>query len=192
MMMVVGVIMAIIAGCALPIHMLLFGRVINQFVYYQIAVDDVIPIITVNFDTLNSNSCNISLSCDQYVGRVVDGTLLTIFNTSCAEGTNFTLIDLGEAHFCSNEGSDVFDNVLEFVCDPEDTFYDEITLFSIYYVGLATAVLISMFVAFLFWNLSGYRQTLRMRNAFFASILKQDIGWFDVTASAQLSTRLAE
>ena len=34
LMVVIGVILSLAAGVALPVHMLLFGEVINQFVFY--------------------------------------------------------------------------------------------------------------------------------------------------------------
>ena len=67
-----------------------------------------------------------------------------------------------------------------------------ISIFSYYYVGLATAVMIGAFVANLTLNTSAYRQIRRMRIAFYNSVLRQEVGWFDVTKTGQLNTRLQE
>ena len=130
---------------ALPGHMLLFGRVINEFVYHDIA-------------------------------------------------RNPALLMTNQTHFCSNatSGQDIVSNLVRYLNDPRGTLLDQIGLFSLYYVGIATAVLIATFLATVFWNISAYRQTRRMRLAFYHSILRQNIGWFDVTEANELSTRLAE
>ena len=42
-MIVVGVVTGVLSGVALPGHMLLFGEVINQFVYYSIVTETYTP-----------------------------------------------------------------------------------------------------------------------------------------------------
>lgn len=137
------------AGLALPGHMLLFGLVINEFVFHGIARS-----VTMQMSNL----------------------------------TNQT-----ESHFCSNAtGQDILLNVIPYLSDPRNTLLQQIGQFALYYVGIASAVLIATFLATVFWNVSAYRQTRRMRLAFYRSILRQNIGWFDVTEANELSTRLAE
>ena len=150
-MIIFGIIMAVAAGLALPGHMLLFGEVINIFVFHDIAT----------------------------------ATAATAMNPS-----NMTQ----PAHFCFNSSSsgDITSNLLPYFGDPSGTLLSEVGRYSLYYVGLATATLIATFLATMFWNFSAYRQTRRMRQAFYQSILRQDIGWFDVTEANELSTRLAE
>ena len=149
-MIILGTVMAIAAGLALPGHMLLFGGIINQFVFHQVA----------------------------------EGILANPMNAT----SNMT-------HFCSNatSGQGIVSNVDPFVMNgPDSTLLKQIGLYSLYYVGMATGVLIATFLATVFWNISAYRQTRRMRLAFYRSILRQEIGWFDVTEANELSTRLAE
>lgn len=174
LMILVGVVAAIAAGVALPGHMLLFGQVINQFVYYDAVA---------NNNVSSSNSLSANQSCEATVNFILSNPQL--------------LADLSQGsteHFCSNSSSglDVVISVLGYVCDPAGTLISEIGLYSIYYVVLATGVLIVTFIATVVWNVSAYRQSRRMRIAFFHSILRQDIGWFDVTGVSELSTRLAE
>jgi len=40
------------------------------------------------------------------------------------------------------------------------------------------------------WTLTATRQVRQMRLAFFRSVLKQDIGWFDTTDPGELNSRL--
>jgi len=43
-----------------------------------------------------------------------------------------------------------------------------------------------------FWLMPAEKQTKRIRTLLFESILKQDIGWFDVYQSGELTNRLTE
>ncbi|XP_040208744.1 ATP-dependent translocase ABCB1-like isoform X2 [Rana temporaria] len=69
---------------------------------------------------------------------------------------------------------------------------DQMTLFSFYYVGLGAGVIICAYFQVSFWVLAAARQTRRMRQKFFHSVLSKEIGWFDVTQSGELNTRLTE
>ena len=158
-MIITGTLMAIAAGLALPGHMLLFGDVINEFVFHEQA------------ETLSSQISPLSFNDSS--------------NNSSSEMVTF---------FCANTGSgQIFnESIRRYLDNPDATLLREIGLFSLYYIGLATGVLIATFLATMFWNFSAYRQTRRMRMAFYHSILRQEIGWFDVTEANELSTRLAE
>lgn len=148
-MIILGTVMAMAAGVALPGHMLLFGRVINEFVFHSIALE-----------------------------FLSNRTVQT------------------EPHFCAADNASLAGvlttNLQPYINDSGGTLLREIGNFSLYYVGMATAVLIATFLATVFWNGSAYRQTRRMRAAFYRSILRQNIGWFDVTEANELSTRLLE
>ena len=69
---------------------------------------------------------------------------------------------------------------------------DIVSVFSYYYVALATTAMLGAFAANLMSNISAYRQTRRMRIAFYNSVLRQEVGWFDTTKTGQLNTRLQE
>lgn len=83
-------------------------------------------------------------------------------------------------------------DLLDYVCDPDGTLRKRIELFSLYYVALATGVLIAVLLATMFWNLCAYRQIQQLRRALYHSILRQEIGWFDSVEPGILSTRLVE
>ena len=166
--------MACLAGVALPGHMLLFGRVINEFVRYSISVD-----ANISSTTLPTSSCT--------PGSILNSTAFMEY------------VNASQAHFCFNPesvpsaGTDpITANILQYACNPQETLQANVGFFSIYYVVLATGVLIAIFLATIFWNLSAYRQTRRMRLAFYRAILHQEIGWFDVTEATELNTRLVE
>jgi len=179
-MIITGTLMAIGAGVALPGHMLMFGRVINQFVYYSIAAG--------NLTGLAAAAVNLTGSCDTATLRTIRA------NGSMGAGMmrNASVVQGCFGDTSQQQSSSVFDEALVYVCDPGGTLQYEIGLFSLYYVALATGVLIASFLATVLWNVSAYRQTRRMRVAFYCAILRQEVGWFDVNEAAELSTRLAE
>ena len=68
----------------------------------------------------------------------------------------------------------------------------EMKKFAIYYVILAVAMFVCAFAQAGFWSMSALRQIHRIRKKFYHSILKQDIGWFDLNESGGLQSRLTE
>ena len=60
------------------------------------------------------------------------------------------------------------------------------------YLGLGCTVLVVGYVQVTFWSLAAYRQGQRIRTLLFRSLLKQEIGWFDVHESGELNNRLSE
>ena len=148
-MILLGMVMAVAAGVGRPGHILLFGQVVNQFVYYDLATNS------------------------------------AVLSNSTANQTGY---------FCSesSSGQDIVANFLLFANDPDATLLREIGLFCLYYIGVGGGVFITVYLATILWNISAYRQTRRMRIAFYRSILRQEIGWFDVTGANELSTRLTE
>lgn len=57
-------------------------------------------------------------------------------------------------------------------------------------LGIATMILSYFQVAF--WLMPAQKQARAIRKRLFSSILKQDIGWFDVYKSGELTNRLTE
>ena len=167
LLMTIGILMAIASGLALPGHMLMFGEVIDLFISYDIS-------LTIRSQLNNSgiNNSNIAQLFSMDLFGVNSSTYFC--NLSETQQENSNIITLLTA---SNSGAE-----LQY----------RIGLYSIYYVAMATAVLITSFLGTSLMNLSAYRQTKRMRSAFFRSVLKQDIGWFDVNPSAELNNRLSE
>ena len=69
---------------------------------------------------------------------------------------------------------------------------EEMTQFALYYVYLAIGNMIVAYGQMTLWSLAATRQVKKMREAFFRSVLKQDIGWFDTTDPGELNSRLTE
>ena len=145
LLILLGTVCAIVGGLAQPFHVLIFGKVVDQFVYFN---------VTRNLTRLGSSSdyfCN---------GTFVDTTLLRDYLTSNSKGT---------------------------------LLQDNIEIYSYYYVGVATAAMLAVYVSNVVWNASAYRQTRRMRIAFYNSVLRQEVGWFDmIKNTARLNNLLQE
>ena len=150
-MIVMGTLMAVAAGAALPVHVLLFGGTIDLFIAHSISLD-------------------LSEAVSNATGGMMTG------------------------YFCNMTESSTSARLTEFLnsSDPGSLLRSEIGVIALYYVGLASGLLIASFSSTLFWNLSAYRQTRRLRQAFFRAVMKQEIGWFDVNPPAQLNSRLSE
>ncbi|XP_005388031.1 PREDICTED: multidrug resistance protein 1 [Chinchilla lanigera] len=69
---------------------------------------------------------------------------------------------------------------------------DEMTIYAYYYTGIGAGVLIAAYVQVSFWCLAAGRQIQKIRKQFFHSIMKQEIGWFDVHDVGELNTRLTD
>ena len=174
-MIAVGAVTGVLSGVALPGHILLFGEIINQFVYHNIATETVLPLLK---DNSAQNMSVDDIACNRTRANEAIGMLSN-------NGT--------DVYLCTgDQGGDVFSEVMGYLCNPDDELRDQIAVFSYYYVAIAVGVLLTAFLANALLNLSAYRQTRRMRLAFFRNVLSQEIGWFDVTESAQLNTRLSE
>ncbi|XP_030639390.1 ATP-dependent translocase ABCB1 [Chanos chanos] len=73
-----------------------------------------------------------------------------------------------------------------------ETLGEQMTRYAIYYSILGFVVLLSAYIQVAFWTLAAGRQVKRLRKLFFHSIIKQEIGWFDVNETGQLNTRLTD
>ncbi|ROJ29199.1 Multidrug resistance protein 1 [Anabarilius grahami] len=72
------------------------------------------------------------------------------------------------------------------------TLGEEMTTHAIYYSIMGFVVLFAAYMQVAFWTLAAGRQVKRLRKRFFHSIMKQEIGWFDVNETGQLNTRLTD
>ncbi|XP_052821017.1 ATP-dependent translocase ABCB1-like isoform X1 [Mya arenaria] len=74
----------------------------------------------------------------------------------------------------------------------KDEFNDKMTEYSLYYVYIGAAVFVASYIQNSMWAISCERQTHRIRKQFFRAILRQEVAWFDVHQSGELTTRLAD
>ena len=92
----------------------------------------------------------------------------------------------------------IFQSILEAVfgmsadCVNDDDFISSINIFCYYFVGLAVAALLIGYFMEAVFQVTAERQIYKMRLAYYRAVLRQDIAWFDVNASGEVSSRLVE
>uniref|UniRef100_A0A8C8ZZ72 ATP binding cassette subfamily B member 1 n=1 Tax=Prolemur simus TaxID=1328070 RepID=A0A8C8ZZ72_PROSS len=69
---------------------------------------------------------------------------------------------------------------------------EKMTTYAYYYSGIGAGVLVAAYIQVSFWCLAAGRQIHKIRKQFFHSIMRQEIGWFDVHDVGELNTRLTD
>nr|XP_057939637.1 ATP-dependent translocase ABCB1-like isoform X2 [Doryrhamphus excisus] len=91
----------------------------------------------------------------------------------------------------ASDASDISDANSTFMI-LNNTFQEEMTTLAVCYSVMGAFVLVAAYMQVAFFTLSAGRQVLRIRKRFFHSVMRQDIGWFDVNDTGELNTRLIE
>jgi len=78
------------------------------------------------------------------------------------------------------------------LCTTSDDLIDEINIFVIYFCANALAAFICGWLHISLYQYACERQLNIIRKKFFRSILRQEVGWFDVNSVGELNTRLNE
>ncbi|XP_074659631.1 ATP-dependent translocase ABCB1-like [Tubulanus polymorphus] len=68
----------------------------------------------------------------------------------------------------------------------------QVWMLCIFFCVIGLVVLLLGYLSIMCWVLAAERQTERIRSHFFRAILRQDIAWYDLHASGELNTRLAD
>ncbi|XP_055511581.1 ATP-binding cassette, sub-family B (MDR/TAP), member 4 [Leucoraja erinacea] len=76
--------------------------------------------------------------------------------------------------------------------DFTETLEEQMTRFSYYYSGIGGGAFIAAFMQISFWSLAAARQTKKIRTELFHAVLRQEIGWFDVSEVGEINTRLTD
>ncbi|KAJ1954045.1 hypothetical protein GGI12_005880, partial [Dipsacomyces acuminosporus] len=63
--------------------------------------------------------------------------------------------------------------------------------YCLYFLALGLGMWVVSAILKLFWNVAAERLGRRVREAFYTSILRQDIGWFDDVSTGELTTRIS-
>jgi len=176
-MVVLGLLMAVASGLALPGHIILFGRVINSFSYHMRVTEEMNSTSVTSI--VNSVAISRNLECNTALAEEV------FLNVSQRQSQDVMLL-------CRDQADAIFDDVATYACDPNSELTSFVNLYAIYYAVMGVAVILSVFTANAFFNISGYRQSRKIRRAFYRSVLHQEIGWFDVNEVNELSTRIVE
>ena len=161
-----GTITGIIHGVSLPLLMLVFGELINVFIYQE--------------QSTSTASClNLTRSCDEVFFSESEFLLPCGLNSTPFNGA--TLSQGVEAIFGTTSR-----------CISDEQFEREITLYCVYFVIIAVAVFVFAYVEISFFQMACERQVRKIRLFFYRAVLKQSIGWFDSNPSGELASRLNE
>ena len=71
------------------------------------------------------------------------------------------------------------------------TMTHEVNRNIVYFLILGASVVVLPYCQMAFWMLSGERQAKRIRNLYYAAIMRQDISWFDKISTGDVTTRIS-
>ena len=161
--MFVGLLAAVAHGAVLPASMLVFGNMINFFVFHNVSA-----IISANLT--NSAPNTMPVNC-----TAVNDVIELFRNTS--------IVASGQS---ASIGSQAFS------CLTAEGLYHEINLLVAAFVGLALGSMLLGFIQVSTFSLAAMMQTHRIRKRFYRSILRQNVAWFDENKAGELNSRLVE
>lgn len=72
----------------------------------------------------------------------------------------------------------------------EDNFMERVTNLSLTFVAFAAVSFVSSYLAVALWLLTSERQSKRLREAYLAALLSQEVGWHDLQESGNLAVKL--
>ena len=155
-MIVVATLMSITSGLAETTESFLVGRMYNIFISYERAQ-----------------------SLSSVLANLTNGTNGTCTTKAVQQLLNNASQSNAEIFCDASEQGNVVNSASSYVCDPDQTLVEDVTTYSISFAVLAASVFIARLMAISLWSVSAYRQSRQMRIAFFQSILRHEIGWFE-------------
>ena len=78
------------------------------------------------------------------------------------------------------------------MCVFGDAFINEVNNITFAFIGVGLAALIVAYVQIAFIQTAAERQVYKIRLKYYRAVLRQDIAWFDVNPTGEVSTRLSE
>jgi ABC-type multidrug transport system fused ATPase/permease subunit len=86
----------------------------------------------------------------------------------------------------------IIGNVLTTVAVSGADFVKQTETFCVYFLIIGSGLLVCAFTSSVFGMVSSERQANRIRVAYFASMLRQDQGWFDLNTPGEVASRMQE
>ncbi|XP_036614936.1 ATP-dependent translocase ABCB1-like isoform X2 [Trichosurus vulpecula] len=115
---------------------------------------------------------------------VIHGTGLPLIMLIFGEMTD-SFADMGNANLTYTDVNNSTEN-------PYDQLEEQMTTYAYYYTAVGFGVLVAAYIQVAFWTLAAGRQIKKIRQNFFHSVMRQEIGWFDIHDVGELNTRLAD
>ncbi|KAF6034287.1 ABCB1 [Bugula neritina] len=167
LLMFIGSLGAMAHGIAIPCMILVFGDMLDSFLdadaFCKNCTTTGKPLI--DYYNLNANTFKDNLTCDTFLRQ----------NPEAQE-----------------HAKDFQDWANISVAFQQEELLKDMTRFAIYYIIIGCGVLVCAYLEVAFWAIPAKRQARRIRLMFYKATLRQNIGWFDVNPSGELSTRLAD
>ena len=178
--------LAVLHGAVLPAAMLVFGLLTNAFVNQY----------------SSAQLANYELEFDprDYIemGRLAAVDIRVVLSGFI----NFTNITGGVVN-CSDSYellpfNQTFDDILQLGvtklarCLDNQTFLAIVSRYTLVFVGLGVASWVLGGAHVALFRLSGVWQVRRLRTRLFSSLLRQELGWFDVTPPGEVVSRITE
>ena len=184
--MVIAALLATLHGAVLPVAMLVFGLLTNAFVNQY----------------SSAQLANYELSFDPTY-YIENGRFAAVdFRVVITGFINFTNITGGVVN-CSDSYellpfNQSFDDILQLgvtqlaSCLDNPTFLAIVNRYIAVFVGLAVASWLLGGAHVALFSVSGLRQVARLRDRLFASVVRQELAWFDGTSPGDLMSRLTQ
>ena len=163
LLMVFGFLVAAVHGAVLPTSMVVFGRMIDLFVYKNLTAEIAANLVNATPNTVADGN----LSCP--------AVEVAFSNLSAVEATPSLVFSLSN-----------------FECLSNTDFINRLDIFIIAFASLGAASVILGFIQVSTFSLAAMRQTNRIRKRFYRSILRQNVAWFDENKAGELNSRLVE
>ena len=167
-LILLGTIAALAHGTALPLLLLFFGDLTNIF-FSQSATLTTIDLLEQFMPNLTDIDCNSTFNASV--------PPLSFFNFS---DTVVTITDIIQLNFTQG------------MCLLNADFIREIDKQTFAFLGIGAAVFILAYIQISFFQTAAERQVYKIRLRYYRAVLRQDIAWFDVNPTGEVSTRLSE
>ncbi|XP_032895781.1 ATP-dependent translocase ABCB1-like [Amblyraja radiata] len=123
---------------------------------------------------------------------IIHGTALPLMVIVFGELTDSFVHDGLMKNITANSTLNVTGDFTETLEEQMTSFSFLLCRFSYYYSGLGGGAFITAFMQISFWSLAAARQTMKIRIELFHAVLRQEIGWFDVSEVGEINTRLTD
>ena len=161
-MVALATLLSIASGAAIPLESFLVGRLYNIFISYNTGEQ----LSNLLFGNATNGSCT-TAEAQQLLGQNTTNSSTQIFCDVFQEGN-------------------IINSASFYVCDPDTTLTEEARDLSVYFGIFAAGVFVTWFLAHSLWSISAYRQSKRMRVAFYRAVLRHDIDWFNTNDTSIL------
>ena len=172
--MLMGTIAGIVHGAALPVFLVIFGNSFNDFIYQK---------VTYNLEFLKNGS---DLECGVAVNSI-------FFNETVSEATNKDP-DCPYVITATSTLSTIIDVCYQSTsqCLNNDKFIHDINIMVIKTLLFGAAIFVFGTIQVTLFQAACERQVKKIRLAFYKAILSQEIGFFDVNSTGELSSSISE